>query len=104
MRILIVLVVALLFAALGGFVGGIMTDEGEPYVPLEPTTQPEEQARRLRESFKALGEGAEVARQRNRNMTIGGTIGLVAGVAIGLLVASRLPNRTAPSTGAARRS
>ena len=95
MKVLIVLVIALACAGIGGFVGGSMTDTGPADPPPSPAGKTLTAEESLRESMKAYGAGAEVARQRNRNMTIGGVVGLVVGIGAGALVASKMGTRPA---------
>ena len=91
MKIVIVLLVAIVCAVIGGWIGGSMVDEmPEPAVRVEGARDIN---RELMEAQRQFSAGAEIARQRQNNGMIGGAIGLVVGVGLGAFAVSRMGKR-----------
>ncbi len=91
MRIVIVLLIAMVCALAGGYIAGSIVSSPDESAPAPRATgETRDRSRELLEAQKAFSAGAEVARQRQRNVPIGAGIGLVAGLGLGVVVASKL--------------
>ena len=92
MKILMVVLVTILFAVVGGFVGGSMVDSG-PAPAHIVRSGPRDRDREMMEAVKAMNAGATVMAQRQHNMMIGGGVGVVVGLAAGAFAASKIGTR-----------